>query len=722
MVHRILANLRGHSALALQLVMVATGSISLLHADTVHELTTGITMTVAQDGHYSIQTADPNWSFNGTLPTPASGLKTAQGHDGIGDYNEISFSFGTNREGSIRTYAGRPAVLFTDRYTASATNDAGFPKLSVSPAVPWRMSFLGKWSTFQFDLSGPDGPWMYFDDAGHSFLLSPASDFMVANVHLTGDNEIESRISPRIKNIPRGLAHQTLLVVANGMNKAFDTWGHALTDLNGKTRPANDADPGLKSLGYWTDNGAGYYYDYEPELGYTGTLLAVKDEFAKAGVALGYMQLDSWFYPKGENGEWNPAPVQWGFGINRYEGHPDLFPNGLGGFQKDLGLPLITHARWIDAKSPYRQKYRMSNNVVIDPDYWTTIGANLRDAGVFGYEQDWLDEQATAAYNIDDQNAFMDNMGRMSETFGLSLQYCMATPRHFLQSSKYNNLTTIRVSEDVFTRDKWDQFFYSSRLASALGIYPFTDVFRSNDKISLLIATLSAGIVGVGDRIGEINGDNLLYSVRPDGVIVKPDVPAVPTDESILNDAHQAGEPLVSFTYTDHGPMRALYVFAHPRTNDRSATFTPEALGLGGPVYVYDWLAGKGRVVSGSDPWTQQITGDPAYLIVVPVGDSGIAFLGDAGKFVTLGKKRVAELTDDGLLEATLEFAPGEHSVLVQGWAPSKPDVVAVEGRVSRVTFDEASGRFRVRVFPGKSGTARIQASIDDQDDSKGNP
>jgi hypothetical protein len=288
----------------------------------------------------------------------------------------------------------------------------------------------------------------------------------------------------------------------------------------------------------------------------------------------------------------------------------------------------------------------------------------------------------------------------------------MATPRHFLQSSKYNNLTTIRVSEDIFTRDKWDQFFYSSRLASALGIYPFTDVFRSNEKNSLLIATLSAGVVGVGDRIGEVNGDNLLYSVRPDGIIVKPDVPAVPTDESILNDAHNAGEPLVSFTYTDHGPMRALYVFAHPRTDDRSATFTPEALGLGGSVYVYNWFASKGRVVAGNAPWTQQINGDPAYLIVVPVGNSGIAFLGDAGKFVTLGKKRVSELTDDGVLEAALEFAPGEPSVVVQGWAPSKPAVQAVEGRVGRVMYDETTGRFRVDVFPAKSGTARIRALL----------
>jgi hypothetical protein len=700
---------RALRALAATLLLLAV--VAPLRAETIHEQSTGVTITVEENGRYSIATADPNWVFAGTLPAHPSALKTIAGHDGIGDYDEITFTFGS-REGSIRTYPNRAAILFTDRYTTAAANADGFPKLTVSPEVPGRLSFRGKWSQFHFDLSGSEGPWVYFDDAGHSFLLSPASDFMVANLNLTDDREIESRISPRIKDIPRGLAHRTLLVVANGINRAFDAWGQALTDLNGKVRPANDADPSLTSLGYWTDNGAGYYYDFEDSLGYTGTLLAVKDEFAKAGVALGYMQIDSWWYPKGEDGHWNHFAPWNAEGITRYEAHPDIFPKGLGGFQKDLGLPLITHARWIDAKSPYRQKYKMSNNVIVDPTYWMTVGANLREWGVFGYEQDWLDERATASYTLDDQNAFMDNMGRMSDMFGLSMQYCMATPRHFLQSTKYGNLTTIRVSEDVFTRDKWDQFFYSSRLASALGVYPFTDVFGSNEKISTLIATLSAGIVGVGDRLGEVNAENLLYAVRPDGIIVKPDVPAVPTDESILNDAHDAGEPLVSYTYTDHGPMRALYVFAHPRTEDRTFTFTPEKLGLSGSVYIYNWLSDRGRRIEGNEPWTQTIHGDPSYLVVVPVGKSGIAFLGDSGKFVPLGKKRVSEFFDDGVLNATLEFAATERSITIQGWAPFAPEVNAVEGRVGKMHFDEASGRFHIEVFAAKSGTARILATV----------
>ena len=114
---------------------------------------------------------------------------------------------------------------------------------------------------------------------------------------------------------------------------------------------------------------------------------------------------------------------------------------------------------------------------------------------------------------------------------------------------------------------------------------------------------------------------------------------------------------------------------------------------------------------------TQYIKGDPAYLVVVPVGKSGIAFLGDAGKFVPLGKKRVSDLSDDGVLDATLDFAPTEKSIIVQGWAPSMPLVTASEGRAGKMHFDEITGRFHVEVFPAKSGTARISASVAASDD-----
>ena len=68
-------------------------------------------------------------------------------------------------------------------------------------------------------------------------------------------------------------------MVEKGINRAFDTWGQALTALGGKTRPANDADVSLNKIGYWTDNGAAYYYHMADSMTYEQTLDAVEERF-----------------------------------------------------------------------------------------------------------------------------------------------------------------------------------------------------------------------------------------------------------------------------------------------------------------------------------------------------------------------------------------------------------------------------------------------------------
>src|SRR5262249_373594 len=154
---------------------------------------------------------------------------------------------------------------------------------------------------------------------------------------------------------------------------------------------------------------------------------------------------------------------------------------------------------------------------------------------------------------LTDADAFLDNMAGLMAQQNINIQYCSGTARHFLQSTKYNNLTTVRTAEDRFNRTRWTNFLYASRLASAVGMWPFTDAFLSSEADNLLLATLSAGPVGVGDRIGEVNAGNLLRAVRGDGVIVKPDAPLAPIDATYLNDSTSAGTPMIAATYSDFG-------------------------------------------------------------------------------------------------------------------------------------------------------------------------
>jgi hypothetical protein len=677
-------------------------------ATTVSEPSTGITLSVNASGSYSVTTQDPAWTFAGSTGSTLTILGATTGTDGIGPYQQIAFGYadGSHRQAAIRTYQGKPVVIFEINYLALSPNTSPFPMLSSFPSGLYHLSYDGQFASHTFGGFGASSPWVFFDSSANAFILSPAANFMVASMSSGTGGQIASGINTGIATLPSGFNHSTMLVVDKGINRAYDTWGHALTDLQGKVRPANDADVGLKYLGYWTDNGASYYYNYDPSLGYDGTLLAIRDYLNAQGVPIGYMQVDSWWYPKGADAHW-----QYGGGIYTYTAHPWIFPNGLKAFQQRLGLPLVTHSRWIDQYSPYRTQYRISNNVSVDPSLWDNITGYISDAGAVTYEQDWLDEEATAANTIADQEAFMGDMARSCQSKHLTMQYCMPQPRHFLQGSKYSNLTTIRVTGDRFDRGKWDNFLYGSRLAGAVGIWPWSDVFNSSELGNLLLSTLSAGMVGIGDSIGSVNKTNLFRTVRGDGVIVKPDLPIAPTDGSFLKDAQGGGRTMVGYASTDHGGVRTAYVLAYDRGQDKTVTFQPADLGLSGQVYIYNFFTKTGTAANASDTFSDQLTGSFAYYIVAQIGPSGIALLGDTDKFVTRGKKRISQISDTGDLTATVVFAQNEYSLTIRGYSPVAPTASAYKGSAGAVSYDVTKKLFSFNVLPSQDGTTDIKIS-----------
>ena len=229
----------------------------------------------------------------------------------------------------------------------------------------------------------------------------------------------------------------------------------------------------------------------------------------------------------------------------------------------------------------------------------------------------------------------------------------------------------------------------------------------------MLLATLSAGPVGIGDPIGSLNAANLLRAVRRDGVIVKPDVPLTPTDASYSNMAHSTDTPQVAYTWSDFGALRTNYVFAFTQGTNAQASFSPSEFGVSGPVYVYDYFAGTGDLVNSTDVIQKQISGDALYLVLAPVGPSGIAILGDTDQFVTMGKKRVTAYTDRGEARVTVTFAEGESSLAITGYSPVMPSVTAVEGSIGDVTYNQTTHLFRVPVKAGynHSATIRVQPS-----------
>jgi hypothetical protein len=665
----------------------------------------GLTVSLSSNGIYSISIPNPALQISGNLSAVPSNSRIATATDNIGAYQELAFDYAaaaSQHSASIRAYSSRPVVVFADTYNNASPNVTAFPVFA-QPAGLLHLSFNGLFAFPTFSGLMPDSPWVYFDAAANTVIISPAANYMVAAMTPGSGTQIQSGISSGISTLPAGFTHRTAMAFGPGINQTFAAWGQALTDLAGKKRPANDADALLKAISYWTDNGATYYYNPGGP-SYTDTLQAVKAEFVAKGVSPGTLQLDSWWYPKGPDDAWSSHG-----GIWTYTASTAIFQPTLASFQEKLGLPLTTHARWIDAASPYQGQYTISGGVATDPRYWEDTAAYLQSSGVTTYEQDWLGTMAQTKFNLTDPAAFLDNMAAAMSKYGIDMQYCMATPKHFLQSTNYSNLTSARTSQDGFGSTRWTEFLYGSRLASALGIWPFSDVIMSTDTNSLILATLSAGPVGIGDALGGIFAQNLLRSVRADGVIVKPDAPVAPVDSVIVSDAQGIDTPMVASTYSDFGGLRAQYIFAYTRATNAPITISPSAWGIMGAAYLFDYLNDAGYLIEANNNRTINLVNGVGYFILAPVGRTGIAFLGDKGQFVTLGKQRIPALTDDGHVDVTVSYAAGEDVRIIFGYSPKAVSVTALSGSVDAVVWDPASELFSARVQASSTGAARVR-------------
>src|SRR5262249_7601967 len=313
---------------------------------------TGIALSVASDGSFEVTTRVPASTFAGNVGSPLSDLALQRGRDRAGGYREVEFKFKPSttamRLGAIRVYDHRPVVVFKLTFLTSGKTSESFPSISHYPRNLHHLAYTTTFGGFNFEQFGTDGPWIFFDDNSNAFILSPASHYMNAALSIGPHDELLGGIAADSDDIPPGFAMTSALVVAPGINRTFDIWGRFLTDLAGKKRPANDADVSLKYLGYWTDHGARYYYRFEETLGYAGTLPEVRRQFKSMNIRLGYIQLDSWFYPKGRDANWKSEDPLGG-GTYRYEASRELFPKGLAAFRRRLGLPLVAHNRWIDA-------------------------------------------------------------------------------------------------------------------------------------------------------------------------------------------------------------------------------------------------------------------------------------------------------------------------------------------------------------------------------------
>eukprot|EP00051_Salpingoeca_urceolata_P023417 m.397174 g.397174 ORF g.397174 m.397174 type:complete len:909 (+) comp20104_c10_seq16:1837-4563(+) len=553
------------------------------------------------------------------------------------------------------------------------------------------------------------------------WLKSSAAGSMSAKGHVSGRvckhqaaAVVASGPHSYIQQIPKGFSLSFLIQPAQGITAAMDGWGSVLRTLHNTSRQT-ETDLVTNYLGYWTDNGGYYYGGNNPT---TSILADVFKDLSSKKVPVRYLQLDPYWFDHA----WFPKPK--------------LFPKGLDDLRHQVGVPLLLYSYFWDIHTAaayndtYKFWYGYENNgrplVVVAPSdsyrFYNDIIKQYSSV-IGGFEVDFLDFNYLLTPGFLSSTSNFDvwaaGMAHAASANNVSVQYCMDLPAIVLNSLTLPAVTNARASEDNFPTNehRW-KIAYTSMFYWPLRVQSFMDVVwstanqpgnpyhvsRKNVELQMIIATLSAGPVGIGDGVGLTNATLVTHVCRTDGLLLQADKAATPLDAMysmppsdtqlwqahtrLVVDSSDANQALLSpVFYTvlgvdllDGGMALAvpdLYPAAAAATQ---AVFAVAALSSFVPgnsqCAAGQPAAGCVRVLKPGSAVTLQTgqtprpgdshTHDVFYVSPMwptPCGD--VALLGEDGKFVRVSRNRILSVHVAGChVNFTLTGDPGEAATL----------------------------------------------------------
>jgi hypothetical protein len=717
-------------------------------------------------------------------PAPA-----AEGHDALGAFEAVALrapELPWPLRPAVRAYRDRALLVF--RLEASEEVHGVATGLFDAPAVAWPwlrpvarrpggapqgLRSGGYQSTeFAFPVMGdaacagmvfvPHRPpvvlplWFTAPD-GRTLLLAPLEGFheQIAAVPRDPDGPPSGLVCGwhgDLDRAPRGFATELALFAADAPGAALEAWGAALRARGGPARRGRYADPLMARLSYWTDNGGVYYYRTAPGLDYPATLERVVEDLSLRDIPVHAVHVDSWFYPHvhlrpvSEEG----APVVPPSGMMSWEPREDVFPDGLDDLSVRLGgRPLSLHSRHFSARSPYFEAHEGfvdgEQAHPLDPGFFHLLLERAARWGAITYEQDWMVESFFGVRGLREApgrvGAWQRALDDAAAERGITLLWCMSTPADFMETTRLRQVNAIRTSGDYqYLYDNalnWVWFLHTNRLARALGLWPYKDVFLSHDKTpegfgepyaeaESLLAALSGGPVGIGDQIGHARPEIVMRTCREDGVLVKPDLPIAALDRCVRAHGYFGNEPLVAETVSRHPAGMWVYLvamnasYATKGGAQRLAFAIPLAeLGAAspaGPVLAFDWRRGTHeRLEHGSALEVSLAYQEFSYHVLCPLLPGEVAIFGDVTRYATVGDRRVAHITSvPGGVRFDVLGPPGAQ-VEVHGWAAAPPAAAegwSPAGEAHAELEPGDGGRWLARARLGATGQVRVTVRL----------
>jgi hypothetical protein len=181
------------------------------------------------------------------------------------------------------------------------------------------------------------GPVVIFNQTqggeGDILVLSPFSRFMATSLTQT-NQKLEYGVMGSMISITPNYNHSFIVFYSSkGINEGVREWGQIMQKAYNRTNQYRLNDLSINNLGYYTDNGAYYYYHTEDGQNYEQTMI---DALQNIPLRFHYLQIDSWWYYKGI-----------GDGVFEWVSRPDIFPDGLSALHNKLkNISMVAHNRY----------------------------------------------------------------------------------------------------------------------------------------------------------------------------------------------------------------------------------------------------------------------------------------------------------------------------------------------------------------------------------------
>ncbi|PKB73002.1 MAG: hypothetical protein BZY75_04065 [SAR202 cluster bacterium Io17-Chloro-G7] len=575
----------------------------------------------------------------------------------------------------------------------------------------------------------PFAPLIAYDHTERTVVISPLNHYMVSPLRIldTPSGPAVARgLHGLLDVIPSGTTTKTIMAFGDAMVPTTLKWGKLLRLATGSSKDENQDEVQSKGrdsilarkLGFWNCYGGYYAQLFRPTT--ANTLRQLSDYFRNADIPVGYWGLDLWY-------QFDRV----GF-AHSYQ--PDFvkYPEGLKAVSEETGIPYLLHMSSFDPASNYPNSYEFEveegSSYPKGPELYQDLAAQFKEWGATGI---WPDFMRTLIQNcrslrsrlgLSDQ--WFSHLSQSMAEHGLDIMLCMPTVGHYLASVAYDNVVGVRTSTDFVNHqegqlellayiDEYRTHFSPQRnlkqnlmmsfLAGAVGLAPSHDVFISNrehpegfsnpyaqrDAIS---RALSAGIVGLGDKVGHIDQEIVSRLAFSDGSLAQPDHPQYPVVSTLHSDVQ------AFYTSTRLGEFRWTYLNLY-NLSENAADYSFDL----GPfvseedLLVFDYHAQEtvvGPVISGTAE-----SGAGRYLILVP-RVSGLRILGFADKYVTMPARQIKAIRETG-----------EGAAIDFDLPTGRIYTVALVGDVPVI----ASGHgLRVTAAAFRDGLTRVEFIVDD--------